>query len=176
LWENGNAESIGKPAPTIQQQGANVGLAVSVREGITPEHLADVYADPFIARISHDGRAHSPVNHPLATYLTATVEDVFAGAFLAIRTSNLEIDLHALLKPAFHRHSRALGAAFIEWAFAQPGVERVSANICEGLESVRNYCLKLGFVQEGFKRRAFSKNGAIGGVYMMGLTRPDWGK
>lgn len=151
-------------------------LAVSVCEGITPEHLQEVYSDPYIARVGHDHRPFAPIYHPIATYLTAKVGCVFAGAFLAIRTSRMEIDVHALIKKDFAKHSRALGRAFVDWAFAQSGVERVSANICEGLESVRNYCMKLGFKQEGFKRRAFAKNGEIGGIYMMGITRQDWGK
>lgn len=151
-------------------------LAVSVCEGITQERLQEVYSDPYIARAQHDHRPFAPICHPLATYLTATVGGVFAGAFLAIRTSSMEIDVHALIKRDFAKHSRALGRAFIVWAFSHPGVERISANVFEGLESVRNYCIKLGLVQEGFKRNAFMKNGVIGGIYMMGITKQDWGK
>lgn len=151
-------------------------LAVSVCEGITQEHLQEVYSDPYIARIGHDHRPFAPITHPLATYLTATVCGGFAGAFLAIRTSRMEIDVHALIKKDFAKQSRALGHAFIDWAFAQRGVERISANVLEGLESVRNYCLKIGFSQEGFKPAAFVKDGVICGVHMMGITKQDWGK
>ena len=147
-----------------------------VIEGITQEHLQEVYSDPYIARVGHDHRPFAPVHHPLATYLTATVNGVFAGAFLAIRASTMEIDVHALIKKDFAKQSRALGHAFICWAFNCAGVERVSANICEGLESVRNYCMKLGFVQEGFKRNAIMKNGEMRGIYMMGMTKQDWSK
>lgn len=149
-------------------------LAIFLREGITPEHLQEVYSDPFIARAAHDSRPFQPVNHPLASYLTATVGGNFAGAFLAIRASNFEIDVHALLKQEFAQESRALGLEFLKWAFSIKDVQRVSANICQGLESVRNYCLKLGFKQEGFKRQAVSRHGEIGGIYMMGITKQDW--
>lgn len=149
-------------------------LAISLREGITPEHLQEVYSDPFIARAGHDHRAFQPVNHPLASYLTATAGDMFAGAFLAIRTSHFEIEAHALIKRVFVEESREFGHEFLSWAFSIDGVQRVSANIREGLGSVRNYCLKLGFQQEGFKRQALMHCGQLEGIYMMGITKQDW--
>lgn len=150
-------------------------LAFSVCEGITKEHLQQVYSDPYIARVGHDHRPFAPIIHPLVTYLTATVGDMFAGAFMAIRTNSLDMDLHALLKREHVKYSRDLGLAFLAWAFSQ-GVERVSAPIIEGLESVRNYCLKLGFKYEGFKRDAVMQNGQLKGVHMLGMTRRDWSK
>lgn len=149
-------------------------LAISLREGITPEHLQEVYSDPHMARASHDHREFKPVFHPLVTYLTAYAGGHFAGAFLAIRTSSLEIEVHALIKKEFTRESRALGHEFLSWAFSRDGVRRVSANICEGLESVRNYCMKLGFHQEGVKRQSVSRAGIVGGIYIMGITKHDW--
>lgn len=149
-------------------------LAISLREGITPEHLQEIYSDPFIARAGHDHRAFQPIIHPLASYLTASVNDMFAGAFLAIRSSHFEIEAHALIKQAFIKESRELGHEFLSWAFSIDGVQRVSANIREGLGSVRNYCLKLGFKQEGFKRQALMHCGRVEGIYMMGITKQYW--
>lgn len=151
-------------------------LAISLREGITQEHLQEVYSDPHMAMAGHDHREFTPIIHPLASYLTAYAGGHFAGAFLAIRSSRLEIDAHVLLKKEFAQESRALGREFLAWAFSNDGVQRVSANIREGLESVRNYCLRLGFEQEGFKRHAVSKDGEICGIYMMGITKQDWSK
>lgn len=151
-------------------------LAISLREGITQEHLREVYSDPHMASAGHDHRECTPIIHPLASYLTAYASGHFAGAFLAIRVSRLEIDAHVFLKKEFTHESRALGHEFLAWAFLKDDVQRVSANIREGLESVRNYCLRLGFKQEGFKRHAVCKDGAIGGIYMMGITKQDWSK
>lgn len=149
-------------------------MLVFLREGITPEHLQEVYSDTGIARAGHDHREFQPISHPLATYLTAYVGGEFAGAFLSIRTSRMEIDVHALLKRNSIIQSRHLGLEFLAWAFSQDGVQRVSANIREGLESVRNYCLRIGFEQEGFRRHAVRKDGVVGGIYMMGITKQDW--
>jgi len=148
---------------------------LAVSEGITQEHLQEVYSDPYIARVGHDHRPFAPVHHPLATYLTATVNGVFAGAFLAIRTTSLDMDLHALLKKDYVRHSRELARLFLKWAFAQ-NVERVSAPVIEGLDAAKNYCLKLGFQYEGFKRYAVMQNGQMKGVHLLGMTRQEWSK
>lgn len=145
-----------------------------VTEGISVEHLADVYSDPYIARIRTELREFGPVLHDSAQYLTATVGDEFCGAFLAIRVSSVEIDVHALLKRSAVFHSRELGLEFLRWAFSNP-ILRVTAYIVEGMESVVNYCLKLGFIREGFRRMACVKDGSIRGVHVLGITRFDWG-
>ena len=147
-----------------------------VTEGITKGHLLEVYSDPYItAKIGHDHRPAAPIDHPSVTYLTATVGGRFAGAFMAIRFSSTEIEWHSLLHKSAIKHSRDLGYAFLAWAFAQP-ILRVTAYIIEGLESAKNYGLKLGMKFEGFRRDACLQSGKIKGVYVLGMTRTDWGK
>lgn len=148
--------------------------AALVYEGITEQHLEQVYSDPYIAKVGHDHRPASPVIHPLATYLTATVNGAFAGAFLAIRTTALNIDLHALLLRDSVRHSRRLGMACLQWAFETHPIERVTALVIEGLESAKNYCLRLGFAYEGYQRHAVMQHGILKGIHMLGMTRADW--
>ena len=92
---------------------------------------------------------------------------------MAIRFSAIEIELHALLKKSSLKHSRALGLECLEWAFAQP-IQRVTAYIIEGLESAKNYCLKLGFKEEGRRRSACMQSGIVKDVYVLGMTRLDW--
>lgn len=150
-------------------------LNAVVIEGITQEHLQEVYSDSYITKVGHDGRAAAPIDHPLVTYLTATVGGKFMGAFMAIRFSSTEIELHSLLKKSAILHSRELGRAFLAWAFAHP-ILRVTAYIIEGLESAKNYCLKLGMTLEGFRRDACLQNGKIKGVYVLGMTRTEWSK
>ena len=146
---------------------------LAVTEGITKGHLLDVYSDPYITKIGHDHRPAAPIDHPAVTYLSAWVGNTFAGAFMAIRFSPIEIELHALLKRSTLKHSRALGMACLEWAFAHP-IQRVTAYIIEGLESAKNYCLKLGFKEEGCRRAACIQNGMLKDIYVLGMTRMDW--
>jgi len=146
---------------------------VKLTVGITSQHLKEVYSDPYIMRISPDGPAMTPVLHPLATYVSAWVDDEFVGAFLSIRYSAHEIESHALLKKEAIKHSRQLGQMFLDWAFMQ-GVLRVTAHVYEYLEAAKNYCIKLGFQIEGFRRSAELKNGKPIGVYMLGITRQEW--
>lgn len=150
-------------------------MRATLLKGITPDQLSQIYADPYIERVGHDGRKASPVIHPLATYLSAFVGDKFVGAFLAIRFSHIEIECHALLHKSAVHQSRALAKEFLDWAFAQP-ILRVTAYVIEGLESAKNFCLKVGMRLEGFRRSACLKNGKACGVYVLGITREEWSK
>jgi hypothetical protein len=145
-----------------------------VTVGITDQHLAEVYSDPYIKKIGHDHRPAAPIKHPNATYLSAWVDEKFSGAFIAIKQSAVELELHALLKKSAMKHSRDLGLACLAWAFAQP-ILRVTAYIIQGLETAKNYCIKLGFKVEGCRRCACVQNGVIKDVYVLGMTRQDWG-
>lgn len=151
-------------------------LAISVSEGITEENLMDVYSDPYIAKIGHDHRPAAPIVHPLVTYLTASIGGKFAGAFMAIQQTSVELELHSLLKKSALSHSRLLGREFLRWAFESRPILRVTAYIIEGLESAKNYCLKLGMKLEGFRRDACVQNGVVKGLYILGMTRQDWRK
>jgi hypothetical protein len=148
-------------------------LLATVTEGITTEHLAQVYSDPYIDRVGHDHRAAAPVFHVNATYLSAWSGGVFCGAFLAIRQSPVELELHSLLKRSAVMQSRELGKAFLSWAFDMP-ILRVTAYIIQGLESAKNYCLKLGFKHEGTRRSACMQGGRVKDIYCLGMTRDDW--
>lgn len=149
-------------------------LAVSLSEGITEENLQRVYSDPFIARAGHDHRPFAPIHHPQAQYLSAFVGGKFAGAFLVIRTTALNLDLHVLLFRDSVKHSRALGRACLRWAFSQEDVQRVTAPVVADLQSVVNYCLKLGFSKEGFCHCSVVRGGHLQGIHIMGMTRKDW--
>ena len=142
--------------------------------GISQQHLLEVYQDPYIARVGHDHRPAAPIEHPNAIYLSAWIGNSFAGAFLVIQQSDVELELHALLKKSALKHSRELGFACLAWAFTQP-ILRVTAYIIQGLETTKNYCLKLGFKDEGCRRSACVQNGVIKDVYMLGMTRQEWG-
>lgn len=149
---------------------------LAVTEGITQEHLQEVYSDSYIARVGHDHRPAAPVHHHLVTYLTATVDGKFAGAFMAIQQTSVELELHSLLKKSALPHSRSLGQEFLKWAFESRPILRVTAYIIEGLESAKNFCIKLGMKLEGFRRDVCVQNGIVKGVYILGMTRQDWRK
>jgi len=140
-------------------------------EGARAEDLRALYADPYIARVGHDHRPAAPIAHPQVVYLSAWVAGRFAGAFLAIRGA-VDYELHALLYRWARPWSRELGKACIRWAFSHP-IQRVSVQIVEGLETVRNYCLKLGFKPEGIKRQACMQNGVPKDIYMLGMLRSE---
>lgn len=136
--------------------------------------LATLYCDPYISRVGHDHRAAEPIEHPHVHYLGARVDGELVGAFLIIESGFIEVDVHALLTRRALPHSRALGRLCIAQAFANPVIERVTAYVIENLAAARNYCLKLGFKPEGFRRNACLQSGQLLGVHILGMTRNEW--
>lgn len=136
--------------------------------------LSSLYADPYIARVGHDHRAAAPIDHPSASYLGAYVDGALVGAFLVIESGYIELDLHALLKRNALPYSRRLGRLCLALAFARSDIQRVTAYVIEDLRSAFNYCMKLGFKNEGMRRDACVKGGKFYGVHVLGMTRNDW--
>lgn len=136
--------------------------------------VSAICADPYVARAGHDHRPVGAIDDPHAHYLGAYVNGELVGTFLVIETGWVELDLHSLLTKKALPWCRELGKLCIAWCFGHPIIQRVTAQIIEGLESARNYCLRLGFKVEGFRRDAIQVNGTLRGVYVLGLTRKDW--
>ena len=145
-----------------------------ITEWITRDQLEKVYKDPYIQKIGYDDRPPGIIENPYVQYLGAYKNDTFMGAFMAIRYSLYEYELHSLLLKRALKYSRELGMEFIEWAFTDKNVMRVTAYIIEGLEKAVNYCIKLGFKKEGIRRDACRVNDKPRSVYILGLTRSDW--
>lgn len=136
--------------------------------------LTELFKDPYISRIGHDHRELAPIDHPHVKYLSAKLDGEQVGAFMVVESGFVEIDIHAMLSKRAIKHSRELGRFCLAWAFAQNHIHRVTAYIIDGLNSAKNYCLKLGFKNEGMRRGACLKNGKLVGVHVLGMTRHDW--
>lgn len=140
-----------------------------------PDIIHQIVTDPWIAdRLRHDGREPGYIDHPALTYHGAYIGGILAGVFLAIRVSPWETEVHAALLKRAIPYSRDLGALFLAHLWRDPKLLRISAPVMEALPSAGNYCLKLGFELEGFKRDAVVIGGVQCGVYQLGLTRNDW--
>ena len=139
------------------------------------EALDAIYADPWVSKVGHDHRPASPIKHPAARYLGAYVHGKLVGAFLIIESGFIDVDMHALLLRRAVAWSREFGRMCLDNIFANPVIERVNALVLEGLESALNYAVKIGFKPEGFRRNAAMRDGKLVGIYMLGITRAEWG-
>lgn len=141
------------------------------------EHVVNaILLLPQIAgRIGHDHRPAGHIQHPNVSYLGAYVDGALVGVFTLIDSGFVEIDIHAALLPHALPQSRDLGRRCLAHVFGRdPNLARATAYVIEGLESAVNYCLKLGFQREGFRRDACMKGGRLVGVHVLGITRGDW--
>jgi hypothetical protein len=168
LWENRVAEIVEQPAAPKR----NTMLALT--QGITDAQLTEIYQDRYIQRVGYDDRPASPVVHPLASYVSAFADNVFSGAFLLIEYSEREIEIHGLLLKKAIKHSRELLSMMIDIIFANRNVLRITANVIQGIETARNFCLKMGFKLEGIKRSVCLVKGKPTDLYVLGLLRQDW--
>lgn len=127
------------------------------------------------ARIGHDHRAAGHIDHPDVAYLGAYIDGMLAGVFTIIDSGFVETDIHAAMLPCALPQSRELGRLCLAHVFKRdPNLARATAYVIEGLESAVNYCLKLGFKREGFRRDACMKGGRLVGVHVLGITRGEW--
>jgi hypothetical protein len=133
-----------------------------------------LYADPYIARVGHDDRPAARIDHPAVSYIGAYLDGNLLGAFLLIESGFVEVDVHALLTRDALQHSRIFGEMLLTRAFNDSQIARVTAYVIDGLTEARNYCLKLGFKTEGYRRDACRKDGALVGLHVLGITRTDW--
>jgi len=141
---------------------------------ITEENLNSIYSDDYIVKaIKQDNRDFKPVNHPLATYYSAFIDNIFIGAFLHIQHSINEVELHSLLKKSAIKYSRELGNMIIKKTFEDKNITRITANIISTIKTALNYCLILGFKTEGIKRNACYKNGILTDIFIMGIIKSD---
>ena len=126
-------------------------------------------------RIGHDHRPAGHIQHPSVSYLGAYLDGALVGVFTLIESGFVEIDIHAALLPCALPQSRELGRQCLDHIFLRdPDLARATAYVIEGLESAVNFCLKLGFQREGFRRDACMKASRLVGVHVLGITRAEW--
>lgn len=164
---------------THQTQDDQAALSVQSLAPLPPSkqrHIIDsLCEDEYIAsRVRHDLRKPGFIDHPAVEYFGAYVRGKLAGAYFVVKVSAIEVDLHALLLRSAARHSRQLARMIFACIFSNPSINRITAQIREGLESVRNHCIKVGFKYEGFRRGACLLDGRPVGLHILGLTRDDW--
>ena len=138
--------------------------------------LDSLFNDPYVSKIGHDHAPLRVINHPSVKYLSARLNDEQVGAFMVVESGFIEFDLHCMLSKKALPHSRDFAKLCLMWAFAHQHIQRVTAYVVEGLESAANFCLKIGFKNEGTRRDACMKNNKLVGVRILGMTRKDWGK
>ena len=149
-------------------------MMLQVEPGITQTDLQRLYSDPYIQRVGWDEVPAQPILHPHVQYLSALVYGDFAGAFMAIRFSDREIEMHSLLRKKYLPESRELAGLALDWAFSRSLVHRVTAYITGDLVAAMNFCLKLGFKFEGIRREACIKNGVPLDVHIFGILKNEW--
>lgn len=151
-----------------------MGDNIRLEEGITPENLECLYNDPLVQRLRDDLRPMTPIDHPLLTYISVFKGDEFLGAYILIRFSVYECEVHSLLRKSSTKYSKEISEIFLYFVFNNFPVLRITGWIREDLIMAINHCKKYGFRVEGRKRHATLVGGIPKDIVLVGLTRKDW--
>lgn len=139
------------------------------------EAINGILNHPSVAsKIRHDAREPGYIDHPAVSYEGAWADERLVGVFVAVRFSPWEVEVHAAILPERVRHSRTLAMLFIERAFVDPEVLRLTAYVLGTLPSAANWCRKVGFKDEGVRRDACRVDGQATDIVVLGLTRGEW--
>jgi hypothetical protein len=145
-----------------------------IREITDPAAVAAIYNADMAKRVGHDHCPAGYIDHPAVRYFGAYVGDDLVGLFVRIETTWIEVDVHAVIHRRAIQHARSLGREFIALMFQDPAVQKLTAPVFEDIPSAVNYCKRLGFRYEGFRRACFVRSGHIIGLHILGLTREDY--
>jgi len=137
--------------------------------------INSIYEDDYIIScISYDSCTPSPIEHPLAKYISAWHKDTFLGLILCVRYNQYEIEMHSLLKKESIPYSREIGKLIIEEMFSDKDVLRITAPVQGNLISTMNFLEKIGFVKEGIKKDAIIKKEIVTDMHIYGITKTKW--
>lgn len=148
---------------------------IRIVKGITQEHLEDVYSDTDIRKaFIYDGGTFEPIHNQLVTYYSAFYDDIFLGAFLCIKISQYDVEIHLLLNKLSAIYSRRLTKMMFDDLFEED-ILRISSKFIDGNKpTMINFAKKLGAKQEGKLRNAIKSNGIIRDIVIYGITKEDW--
>ena len=107
--------------------------------------------------------------------------DVIVGCvyFLNIDNINLSADLHIMIGEKENR-GKGIGSyavkALVEHAFYNLNLRRIQLEVLEYNTAARALYRKIGFIEEGIKRKAVYKNGEYVDELIMALLKEDYYK
>ena len=138
------------------------------------DNIRSLYKDKYITdAIKQDNRECIPVRNNLVSYVSTFVDNEFMGAFLFIRYSRYEAEIHSLLKRKALNHSRDLAKLMIDYTFKDKDIMRITTLILSDLNKVKNFVRKLGFTHEGTKRNVTLRNKKCLDVDIFGIIREE---
>jgi len=123
--------------------------------------------------IHEDGVSDSIPDVLNDTWITVVHDTLgIIGAYKLQRTSSVVYTIHSLIIKEHRKMYSLLAAkAVVHWIVDNlPACRKLECFIPALYKNVINHVLKLGFVHEGTRREAYSKNGEVWDLELFGLT------
>ncbi|CAJ2513387.1 Uu.00g015060.m01.CDS01 [Anthostomella pinea] len=145
--------------------------------------MRDRFPSPYTLAAAEFWIEHSNSATPVLNFVVCTPDNVPAGAIGLEAVPHADNDVaRGTLELGYWLGNRHWGKGimgdaarhFVRWAFAQfPDLVRIDGSIVEGNAGSEKVLLRAGFVKEGLKRCAITKNGKVSGEVIFGLIRQD---
>lgn len=149
-------------------------IFVELQENPSKNLIQDLYKDPLVSRIGDDLRTLEPLSHPLISYLGVFLSGVFVGAFVLIKFSPYEIEVHNILTRRAIPALRQISKMVVDYIFNTYPIQRITGWIQEDIKTAINHVIKSGFLIEGCKQDALLVRGELKNLILVGLTRDRW--
>ena len=145
---------------------------VYIKEGITENDLTYIYNHNSIKKLATDHREAKPIYNEFAVYYSAYNDNKFLGAYLVIKQSELEYEIHILLLPESIKYTRKLSNLILKEIFKK--AHRVTAKIYSNLKTIQNMTARLGFKYEGTMRETYLINGEYIDTIIYGMLKSEF--
>lgn len=103
-----------------------------------------------------------------------TEEGELAGCYNLKQILNRTFDIHAFMLPEYRdKYAKISGYRILEWCLNNLEFDKIVTSIPKNCKHIYHFVKLFGFVQEGFDRACFEKNGKLIGMYKMGITKDE---
>lgn len=147
---------------------------LKLHKGLSKENSEILFSDKSIQKLCNDNYTPSYISHPLISYYSAFMGDVFVGAFMVTETTIHDRDVHLLLTDKALYYTRIFCEMLKSELFKD--ADRITARVFKRLWKMQNMLKKIGFTKEGEIRNAYKLNGRFDDIVIYGLLKTEWEK
>lgn len=128
-------------------------------------------------RAAEDGanqNEYEPSCGNMSGWLIVAEKEKPLGIILAHYDNTATLKIHPYLLKAFRFRGREMMNLLYEWFLSLPEkLSKIIISIPETEKKVKNFANKVGFIDEGFNRESYLKNGNLYGQWCLGITRKE---
>lgn len=128
-------------------------------------------------RAAEDGakkEEYEPSFDLMSGWMVVTEKEKTLGIILSHYDNTSTLKIHPYLLKDFRFRGREMMHLLYEWFLSLPEkLNKIVISVPETEKKVKNFANKVGFIDEGFNRESYLKNGKLYGQWCLGITRTE---